>query len=274
MHFKRASRGRASLYRFLSHKFNSTFGQLTSSPAVTDARTGNLLPRSRYARVDAQRDNDWISREGEERDRSGGDTRGSTGIDRGRVTFIVTRCLRYWTTTAIYPIEYPTSLGSIGSRKGTMKRRERGGGARRVHPRSKAAHARSPSLWITALIESLSDVPWSRVILLPKQLLSSVVYSHLFHLAEPAPPTLLPLLHFNTSDLARSSPAIASPPLWRSRDTTRPKIHAQLAIDRIDFYWIRPIHRRDVNSFIFFTVAGPFCKRSSYEYINNNYAFE
>lgn len=136
---------------------------------------------------------------GEERDWSRGNE--STGIDRGRATFIVTRCLRYWTTTAIYPIEYPTSLGSMDSRKGTMEQRERGGsasgGARRVHPRSKAAHARSPSLWITALIESLSDVPWSRVILLPKQLLSSVVYSHLFHLAEPEPPpTLLPLLHF------------------------------------------------------------------------------
>jgi len=52
-----------------------------------------------------------------------------------------------------------------------------------------------PSPWITALIESLSDVPWSRVILLPKQLLSSVVYSCLFHPAstsQPASPPLCP----------------------------------------------------------------------------------
>lgn len=83
--------------------------------------------------------------------------------------------------------------GSMDSRKGTMAREGCGGGepgraVRRVCPRSKAAHAGSP--WITALIESLSDVPWSRVILLPKQLLSSVVYSHLFHPTEPDPRTL------------------------------------------------------------------------------------
>ena len=43
------------------------------------------------------------------------------------------------------------------------------------------SRAHAGSLWITALIESVSDVPWSRVILLPKQLLSFVVYSHLYH---------------------------------------------------------------------------------------------
>lgn len=72
----------------------------------------------------------------------------------------------------------------IVARERRGRARGRGGGG---YPRSKAAHAGSP--WITALIESLSDVPWSRVILLPKQLLSSVVYSHLFHPAEPQAPT-------------------------------------------------------------------------------------
>lgn len=86
-----------------------------------------------------------------------------------------------------------------------------------MHPRSKAAHAGSP--WITALIESLSDVPWSRVILLPKQLLSSVVYSHLFHPAEPEPQN--PGRHFtpfpslpptsDTYDLARSLSTAPAP---------------------------------------------------------------
>jgi len=46
---------------------------------------------------------------------------------------------------------------------------------------SPSSSSSSSPPWITALIESLSDVPWSRVILLPKQLLSSVVYSRLFH---------------------------------------------------------------------------------------------
>lgn len=81
--------------------------------------------------------------------------------------------------------------GTVGPRGWRRQRRWRGRGrrvVRRVCPRSKAAHAGSP--WITALIESLSDVPWSRVILLPKQLLSSVVYSHLFHPAEPERRTL------------------------------------------------------------------------------------
>lgn len=132
----------------------------------------------------------------------------------------------------------------MDSRKGTMKQRERGGsasgGARRVHPRSKAAHARSPSLWITALIESLSDVPWSRVILLPKQLLSSVVYSHLFHLAEPEPPTLLPLLHFTlpiSHDLLPPShrhPFGTLATRYHASQNSRPV--ETIAIDRIDFY--------------------------------------
>lgn len=117
---------------------------------------------------------------------------------------------------------------------------------RRVCPRSKAAHAGSP--WITALIESLSDVPWSRVILLPKQLLSSVVYSHLFHPAEPdrrtlpfsspsrasthSPTSELPTLH--TPELP--TPTIShdlSPPAARhlyspdDENTTRPEIRAR-----------------------------------------------
>lgn len=85
----------------------------------------------------------------------------------------------------------------MDSRKGTTGAgtRESAGVCKGVHPRSKAAHAGSP--WITALIESLSDVPWSRVILLPKQLLSSVVYSHLFHPAEPEPQN--PGRHFTLS---------------------------------------------------------------------------
>lgn len=87
------------------------------------------------------------------------------------------------------PAQWIVARGRRGAvtRAGTR----RGGG----RSRSKAAHAGSP--WITALIESLSDVPWSRVILLPKQLLSSVVYSHLFHPAEPEPQT--PGRHFTPS---------------------------------------------------------------------------
>jgi len=104
----------------------------------------------------------------------------------------------------------------MDSRKGTTGAVTRAGACGgEEHPRSKAAHAGSP--WITALIESLSDVPWSRVILLPKQLLSSVVYSHLFPPAESEPQTptntshsLSPSLVFDTYDLARS--LAATPP--------------------------------------------------------------
>lgn len=115
-------------------------------------------------------------------------------------------------------------------RWGRARNEDAGTWAGRVRPRSKAAHAGSP--WITALIESLSDVPWSRVILLPKQLLSSVVYSHLFHPAAPRPALTLGCRHFtppasDTSDLARSlAPAVTSSWLRKPRDTTRPKIHA------------------------------------------------
>jgi len=82
-----------------------------------------------------------------------------------------------------------SSKGTTGA---VMRARECAGKGK-GHPRSKAAHAGSP--WITALIESLSDVPWSRVILLPKQLLSSVVYSHLFHPVEPKLQTPASTLH-------------------------------------------------------------------------------
>lgn len=115
------------------------------------------------------------------------------------------------------PAQWIVARGRRGAvtRAGTRRGGERS--------RSKAAHAGSP--WITALIESLSDVPWSRVILLPKQLLSSVVYSHLFHPAEPEPQT--PGRHFtpsrttsppfptsDTYDLARSLATAPSSCLW------------------------------------------------------------
>lgn len=116
---------------------------------------------------------------------------------------------------------------------------------RRVCPRSKAAHAGSP--WITALIESLSDVPWSRVILLPKQLLSSVVYSHLFHPAEPdrripffspscttthSPTPEPPTLHtpeFPTPTISHDLSPPATRHLYSPDDenTTRPEIRAR-----------------------------------------------
>lgn len=82
------------------------------------------------------------------------------------------------------PAQWIVARGRRGGGRATWTR-ERGRGE--GEPAIKSRACRDPP-WITALIESLSDVPWSRVILLPKQLLSSMVYSHLFHPAAPADP--------------------------------------------------------------------------------------
>lgn len=112
------------------------------------------------------------------------------------------------------PAQWIVARGRRGERgEGTVD-----GGVREVYPRSKAAHAGSP--WITALIESLSDVPWSRVILLPKQLLSSVVYSHLFHPAEPEPQN--PGRHFTPRPAPPCPPTSDTYDLARSLSTAPP----------------------------------------------------
>jgi len=102
--------------------------------------------------------------------------------------------------------------------------RDRRGRARDQKPRHAGSPlSRSPPPpWITALIESLSDVPWSRVILLPKQLLSSVVYSRLFHPAgAPASQPATPAPSLPAVDTLRPTPVADSADL--SYDLTPPR---------------------------------------------------
>lgn len=115
------------------------------------------------------------------------------------------------------PAQWIVARGRRGGGRATWTR-ERGRGE--DAPAIKSRACRDPP-WITALIESLSDVPWSRVILLPKQLLSSMVYSHLFHPAAPADPPRPPsALHVPLSLSLSLFPSFPSPPSLPASDTS------------------------------------------------------